>query len=497
MTIFAVNEILYIQGQSINADEGSFANYAIRFIKGNPDRIDPRTDNSKMPVIALNVLPRVIEQLLHPGLQKNDEGASDIMMGRYISILPALGTIVLVFIWGRLLYGAQAGLMAAFLCGFCPNILANTGFVSTDVYSVFMLLLSIFLFWRWTKTGERSVFVWMAVAVAVSQLVKQSLFHLYVLLPLLYVFWRFALPSANKHSLHWWQLLQFIVVQLVVINMGYYWHHSFKPLGDYAFMSDLFVDVQNTLPAKFPVPFPEPFITGLDQAKYFDQIGGGIPGVSSLAKVTIMGQAKTGAGFWFYYLVSLFFKTPIAFFIFLGWALVLRFRKMFWDQWVLLLPVIYFLFVYSLMYKTQAGIRHIVFLYPFIFIFSSAVVFGINGHVAKWVFAINLVYLLLSVWMYRNNYFPYTNEFILNKKMAYRYVGHANLEINQGFRFAETYMKQHPDVQFASEHPRPGKFLIHSSDYLDAWNSGNFLWISKFPPVKHVAYNWLLVEVPQ
>jgi 4-amino-4-deoxy-L-arabinose transferase-like glycosyltransferase len=262
---------------------------------------------------------------LNPALNKNDEGVADIMMGRYISLFFSLFTIIILYRWGSELYGTASGLVAAFLYSFCPNSLANASFVSTDGYSVLMLLLTLYLFWKWIHNRKMRTFVLLSIVIAFSQLVKQSLFHLYVMLPLLTVFTlifvRSSVPRISKPLLH---LTIFIVINFLVINLGYYFYHSFQPLGKYHFMSDLFIGVQNILPSVIPVPLPSPFIEGLDMAKYYDQIGGGIAGVSSFGKVTIMGQEATGGSFWYYYIVTIFFKTPIAILILFVLALFLK-----------------------------------------------------------------------------------------------------------------------------------------------------------------------------
>jgi hypothetical protein len=58
---YLFNGIQYLKSQSITSDEGSFYDYASRYLRGHPDRIDPINDNSKMPVIVLNTIPRVVE----------------------------------------------------------------------------------------------------------------------------------------------------------------------------------------------------------------------------------------------------------------------------------------------------------------------------------------------------------------------------------------------------------------------------------------------------
>src|ERR1017187_7928270 len=92
---YLFNGIQYMASQSITSDEGSFYDYAQRYLSGNPERIDPINDNSKMPVMVLNTLPRVVQQVLNPQLKKHDGGISDIMSGRFIT----LSISVLLFCW--------------------------------------------------------------------------------------------------------------------------------------------------------------------------------------------------------------------------------------------------------------------------------------------------------------------------------------------------------------------------------------------------------------
>ncbi len=90
MFLFAVNlanGFFYIPGQSIVSDEMDHSFYSFRFLEGSPQKITPFDDPSTMPVSALNTLPRIIEQITHPRLTKNDDGVSDIINGRYITLL--------------------------------------------------------------------------------------------------------------------------------------------------------------------------------------------------------------------------------------------------------------------------------------------------------------------------------------------------------------------------------------------------------------------------
>src|ERR1051325_2788395 len=87
LAVYLINGIIYIPKQSVLSDEGDHLNYAFRILKGKPQKEKPYDDTSTMPISVLNTIPRVIEQVFNPGLQKTDDGASDVVHGRYITLL--------------------------------------------------------------------------------------------------------------------------------------------------------------------------------------------------------------------------------------------------------------------------------------------------------------------------------------------------------------------------------------------------------------------------
>lgn len=497
---YLINGIQYLRSQSITSDENSFYDYAKRYLRGNPERIDARTDNSKMPVSVLNTIPRVFEQMLHPGLEKRDGGVSDMINGRYITLFISFFTILLVYAWAKQLYGINAGIFATFLMSFCPNNISNAALVTTDSYSVLCLLAVMYYLWKFCRSLHIKYFILFSASVAVSQLAKQSLFHLYVIITVLLITYCFVKRPAIKFASVVKHLLIFVFINWFIINMGYYFYHTNQTLGSYHFMSNLFNKVQHIFPSWLPLPFPKPFVEGLDMAKYYDQIGGGYDDLSSFGKVTILEKSSTGGSFWYYYFVSLFYKTPISFLLFFIWSLIIVIRstslkKFIEREFFLLLPVLYLLITLSFFYKTQCGIRHIIFVFPFIFILSSAIIPLAKNRLSKIAITGLSIFLLVSVLRYWRNYYPYTNEFISDKKMAYSYVGASNLEFLQGNYFYRAYLQKHPEVQWVTSQPSTGIFLINVEDYLDIWNRHKYDWITNLKPCGVVAYSGLLIKV--
>ncbi len=500
LAFYVLNGTLYLQSQSITSDEGSFLLYAARLIHGHPERNHPMTENSKMPISILNLIPRIGQQILNHGLHKSDGGTSDIFAGRYITLAVSLLTILSAYTWSKKLYGEDAGLFTAFLTSFCPNLIANAGLVTSDSYSALFLLLTMFCLWRFLQTPSFRTFLVFAVCIAFSQLVKQSLIFLYLICPLAGLAYQQASPKRLKLKVAVKYGFGFLLIQWFVINAGFLFIGTNTRLVDFYFLSAPFRSLQELLPGWLPIPFPNAFITGLDMAKYYDHLGGGDYYKSGSGNVTILGRSVSFGSFWYYYFVSLFYKTPIPSILFTatGVWFIAKYRS--WKQFVtneffLVLPILFYILYMSFLYRSQVGIRQIIFIYPLCYILCGSILSHLRTPASRIIIVGLGIYLIVSTLIYWKNYYPYTNEFILNKKMAYRYVGASNLEFHQGGKFFAAYLKQHPEVRMATENPDTGTFLIIPNDYLDIWNLHRYDWLSHIEPSGHVAFDGLLITV--
>lgn len=502
LAIYLINGLIYLPRQSITYDEISHLNFGVRMLKGSTQRTDRREFNSKMPVSALNALPRAFEQLQSKGLQKTDNGVSDVMHGRYVTLFISLLIGVFVFKWASELYGERAGLFSLFLFVFCPNCLAHAALVSTDTYSVLLLLLVMYYFWKWLSFGVNKDFIFFCVFTGVAQLVKQSLFHLYVIIPCLVLIW-FFMSGRRKPD---WRRLSvrvgvFVLINLLVINAGFYFQGFGRPLDAYHFRSGLFQGLQQgfSLLSSVPLPLPSSFVEGLDMAKYYESLGGGLPD-STFGNITILGQNSTQGSFWYFYFVIFFFKTPVAVLVFLIWSCCRLVQKRSLhetadNELFLLLPVLYFFILLDFFYKSQTNIRHIIFIYPLLYVFCGIVVRYLSSTWEKWALVLLSVWYVISVLSYFRNYIPYTNEFIPDKKMAYQTIGAENLNMGQGAYFLRDYLTAHPDVTMATPTPHPGRQAVAISDFLDIWNKHRFDWLKPFKPVGHIAHYYLIFDI--
>lgn len=501
IVVYLVNGIFSINRASITFDEPSHISFGQRILKGNPDRSNPELDNSKMPISALNSLPRVAEQILNPGMHKSDGGFSDIMHGRYITLVFSVFILLLVYKWSSSLYGINAGLFSAFLFSVCPNNLANATLVTTDSYAAFFLPAVMYCLWKYCNNKSLFNFILFAILLALSQLAKQSLFHLYVATPLCLLFYSlFQKDKINIKAIAG-KLLLAVSISWLLINAGFAFYKMNNTIGDFHFMSSFFHSLQQLLPSWFPIPVSRSFVEGLDQAKYYDQLGGGFF-TSSFGTVNVMGHSAIGGRFWYYYIVTIIFKTPVIYLIYFGWGfyyLVKKetFRSFVKNEFFLLAPIVYYLLYMSFIYRTQCGIRHIIFIYPFLFIFCGILLKYIQNRLQLYCVTFLCLWLVLNIGVYFNNYYTYTNEFIWDKKNAYKIVGTGNLNFSQAHYILEDYLKDHPDVMLAPEKPQPGKYVIIVDELVDVWNTGKYKWMRDLQPVGHVAFCYLLFDVRQ
>lgn len=497
LLVYLVNGLITIPQLSPNSDERDHFNYATRFVKGHPEKVKPFDDASTMPVSVLNTIPRAVQQLVHPTLKKADGGASDIIAGRYITLIISLLIGVLTWRWSFEWYGRSGGLLSLFFFTFCPNLFAHSCLVTTDSYSALFTLASAYLFWKSVEKPGYLNTILFALALAMAQLAKQSLTHLLIVYLVLYIIVKtmdYKRSSWRREILK--PLIVFSII-LVVISAGFQFKQVGWRLTDYNFRSSFFKQTSTRLAVlnELPLPLPKAYIDGLDLTKNIDEMGPGHP--ESSGKVYVLGQYRQGRGFWYYYFVVLFFKTPIPVLI-CTFLFVYYLRKRREDlvkrEFIPLFIIGYLLVYFSFFYNSQVGIRHIIMIFPLLYVLLGS----LTGRL-KWpnyIWAILLVYSVATFYYYFPNLLSYTNEFLLPKRNAYRYLSDSNIEYQHTIFWYNRFLKEHPDIQPAPGKPHPGKFIVNMNDYLNLDGKHNFRWLHKYKPTRQEFFSYLVFEIP-
>lgn len=164
-----------------------------------------------------------------------------------------------VFAWSRRLYGNTGGLVSLALWTFCPNVLAHTRLITTDMAATSLGVLATYVFWCYLHRPGWKLAVLSGVALGLGQLAKFSLIVLYGLWPVLALVGLIAgerarrrgeaqngppsvapvpgtrggLPLFGKTLAH---AVLVVASSFLVIDVGYGFEGVGTPLGDFEFV---------------------------------------------------------------------------------------------------------------------------------------------------------------------------------------------------------------------------------------------------------------------
>jgi hypothetical protein len=151
----------------------------------------------------------------------------------------------------------------------------------------------------------------------------------------------------------------------------------------------------------------------------------------------------------------------------------------------------------SCFYSTQLGIRHLLIIFPLLFIFSGKVISQVLPGKWRWIIFISVGYQAISVFSYFPHFLPYTNEFILNKKMAYKKIADSNLCYGEGGKFLKQYLVTHPGVIYLPRKPTLGTAILEVNEMLnlDIASVHKYDWARHLTPIDHIHSQYLIFNV--
>jgi 4-amino-4-deoxy-L-arabinose transferase-like glycosyltransferase len=507
-----VLDIGVAMSMSATYDEESHLDYGNRTLHFHPDR-SSILDDSKMPISALNAIPRATARILenHHAALRLVSLLRGFRVARLATVLATLALGFFVYLWAYDLYGPRAALASSLLFVLSPNISAHGTLVTTDLYFALGVIVSLYYFRRYLLRPMLRNACLSALTLALAQLTKPFAIYLYgvagcfLLLP-------FVLPNLRptagtlltRRSITIYAGLV-LVFFLVVLNVGFSFDRPFIPLGGYRFQSVSFIRLQ-TLPVlrSFPVPLPYPYLQGLDMVKKNEQNG------STFGNIYLLGELgnhldPSFRGFKSYYATALFFKEPIALQILfvLGLVWVWKNRSLsdfFFDEALLLVAAAILLAWLSFFNRAQIGVRHMLPFFAIDVIIAGAAFVCLNSmsRVRKAILCLLVLWLGVSVASYYPHMIPYMNEWVFNRKLAYKILADSNLDWGQNRRLVENFLKNNPDVIADPTAPVSGRILVRADILVGVTETmpNQMLWLRCcHEPVAHVGYAHLLFVV--
>ncbi len=391
---------------------------------------------------------------------------------------------IVCYLWARDLYGRPAGVIACAIWSFEPNILAHASLMTPDAHATALGLAACYTFWRWLKHPTWTQAIVTGVILGLAELAKTTLILFYPLWPLLWLFYRWF--DRRRMQLSDWlceagMLATRMIIGLYVVNLGYGFEDSLRPLGDYEFASKLFAGEESRKPATsvgapitshqlpvavlrnrfagkwlgtIPVPFPRNYLVGIDlQQRDFEDYG---------RLSYLRGEWRDG-GWWYYYLYAIAIKAPLgllALGIMAALALCFRRSPVEWrDTFILVLPPLVVFIVVSSKTGISEHMRYVLPCFPFAYILIAG--FSMNlidrearepisrqsgeGRMVSKLATPLLVTLLFwfassSAWIYPHS-LSYFNESIGGPLNGSAHLLGSNLDWGQDLRYLDWWMR--------------------------------------------------------
>jgi hypothetical protein len=413
-------------------------------------------------------------------LQADPEAAYRwLILGRLFCLPFVAGGILVAARWAEQLYGRAAGIGAALLWAFFPNLIGFGCLISGDAQAASMGLITFYLFRSWLARPDLRKTYLLALTTGLTILTKSSWLILLGLLPLIWLAIRAgewlgrrgnqatrAYETSDTSGVRgsgrcWrWQsalLLFAMSLALFIVNLLYGFGGTFRRLDSYDFISQSLGGItewktddwsgnrfRGKLIGALPVPLPEQLVIGIDLQKWdFDRERWSY----------FRGEWRT-EGWRHYYMYGLGIKVPLGFWILVTLSLAGIVRRSLWRaQWqeelLLWVPPLLILAAASLETGLNRHIRYVLPALPFAIVSASRAfrVFSEPLPILRRVATVATAWLVASsLWIYPHS-LAYFNELIGGPLRADRHLNGSNLDWGQDLPYLRRWQNANPEAQ--------------------------------------------------
>jgi len=497
---FLLSFVSVVRGYALTTDEDKHYLYGEKILLGDSNRFNPST----MPVTALNALPRRISTFI------SNERISYLLekyaLARMITVFFSGIVAFFVFHWSRTLFGFVPALFSLIFYLFDPNIIAHSQLVTTDIYMTGALVCTFYFLWKFANDRSIANGLLFFTALGVSQVVKYTAVVLFPLSFLALFIYDLVtqrkeyhlLREIKKYSIY---LASSFVITILIINIGFLFNRSFVPFKEYHLRSVFFRNIQEKHPllGEVPIPVPYPFLGGIDFMSDVEARG------SADGNIYLLGHVREDNGFPGYYFVASFLKLPISTQIFLWLAVLIyiiqiKSRSSFIkNELFIFVPVLFLTIYFNFFFKTQAGIRYYLPVFPLLYVFSGNLFvswYEISKK-QKVLSSVLIIYLVGSTLSYHPHYLSYFNEVVLNRMHGYKYLADSNIDWGQDKNEFKQYLAEHPSALYNPNRVRDGHFVIRINDLVGVTGSPEkYAWVRDyFEPVNRIGYSYLIYKI--
>jgi hypothetical protein len=436
------------------------------------------TDNT--PLTAANAIGGLVGARIL-GVSKTSPEA--LFCARLPTLLFGVLLGLLVFRFTKRRFGLHPALFSLFLFAFSPDMLCHSGLLAQDLPAACTILLAAWCFAEYLERPSLRTALLSGASLGLALISKLSAL---LLLPIFLLMFLLLLPRLKKPFTLLLGTAGILGLSLLLLNAAYLFHGTLASLGT-DFSSDLFRGLtEHRWFADLRVPLPRSYVEGLDLVAYNTRNGW---------PAYFWGQ-YSNTGWRTYFLACLLLKTPIPILIFslAGVALVIWHRRP--QEMILLVPVLFFFLYNTFFNHMNIGLRHILMIYPFLFVLSGAVLRYAPR--LKQLAPLFMLWLVAAAATVFPHYCEYFNEFVGGPKNGYKVLVDSNLDWGQDDYFIGRYIRERDEPVLLNPGCRytEGIVAVDVNRYLgiDGDRGECYAWLKGYPLIDRVAYTWLIFD---
>lgn len=369
-------------------------------------------------------------------LYENKTGGEKILfLSRAVNITLGVLLGLYVLLWSSELWGSCGGLFSLFLYALCPNILAHSSLATTDLPITAFFFISSYHLYRLHRDGLNLVHAAAAaVAMALAFTSKHTAFLLFPVAAA--AFLSNARKDGLPRALKYYAFIFFGVYVLIWAVYGFRFHSAsslYEPLYWPKFSGSGFGPLFDILRS----------IKILPEA-YLYSVAGVLSGIGGGKLAFLMGEQSI-TGWWHYFIVAFFIKTPIPVIILLSACLVYGIgEKREWGRILIPLSPVLLVFIVFSAQKVNIGLRHVLPAYPYIFTLLgfTMLIKTRSMKLAKGVLMLCIASYAYSAFSILPHQLAYFNGFAGGPINGHRYLVDSNLDWGQDLKGLKEFMEK-------------------------------------------------------
>lgn len=448
LLLFALQCLLSLSQKAPTFDEVLFIPSGYAFLCTGSTLTNPEAQPlprilSALPLLVLQPqLPPeepVFEKRYHWGAdvlfhQNSSRAGQIVFWARIPVIILGLCLLLIIFHWSKTLFGLAGAWISLGFASMDPNLIAHSSLATSDLPFTFCFILTLYLYVSNLRKSEGLLPILLpGAALAAALLCKTTA---WLLIPILFVILTALRPPDVSRALL--KTCAVILIALILVNAAFLFNGTFHDKTQ--MMSTLAIQQEDQSLARLltyflPDQYSFAFLYNLAESG----------GKQHPFSFFLHGQ-YSNSGFWNYFLVALLIKTPISILIWFAVSLFFLWkgadRKM---AFALTIPWLVLLFYFSFLNKLNLGLRHILPVYPLLYVAAGAPVTLLLGNPKRLlgvVLAICVLWSGITAYRIHPYHLAYFNELIGGPSNGYQYLVDSNLDWGQDLARLKQYMQR-------------------------------------------------------